>query len=84
MYDTNKPDINCHPGKHVHCTTFTIITTVFILLLGILLAPYLSPSVNENGFRTISADTSDDYTFQTNLGRLLYNHKSGGVAPNNE
>ena len=79
-------DKNRHPDQHVHCTVFSIITTVCILLLGILLAPYLSPSanfLNQNGFRTISADKSDDYTFRTNLGRLLYNHKSVGVAPNN-
>ena len=83
LYDADK---NRHPDKHVHCTVFSIITTVCILLLGILLAPYLSPSanfLNQNGFRTISADMSDDYTFRTNLGRLLYNQKSIGVAPNN-
>ena len=70
----------------MHCTVFSIITTACILLLGVLLASYLSPSanfLNQIGLRTISADTSDDGTFRTNLGRLLYNHQSVGVAPNN-
>ena len=59
---------------------------VIVAVAGVLLAFYTSQKeipLDYFPFPSTTTNMKDDNTFQTELGRLLYRHKAGEVAPNN-